>query len=152
MSRHCNRGAILFELFISLMVLSIAITGYLRIFGQAVFTNQKNYHQSEAKSLIQHLLFEWFAHPKSILISEQGTVTQPLTSRDGMHKYWSTIKSERLKVKTADKNNNEQGEEVEEQEKRNEYLKVYFRVDRESGVRLLDMDTVVVKINKKTSL
>src|SRR3989338_5126493 len=73
-----QKGSLLFETFIALMLLSIGIVSTLRIFGQALYVVHQNYERKEVRTGLQNFLFPYFAHPDSVPFPEEGTLSVPL--------------------------------------------------------------------------
>lgn len=73
---NSNKGALLFETFVALMILSIGITQSLSVFSQTLFAKKRNTAASEVQQGLDQLLFEWYAVPGAKIVN--GT---PISSR-----------------------------------------------------------------------
>ena len=56
-----QKGSLLFETFVALMILSIGITGSLRVFGESLHVGRQTAEAEEIREAFNSMLFEWHA-------------------------------------------------------------------------------------------
>lgn len=97
-------GGFLFETFVALMILSIGITGTLRVFGQSLMAQSLNQDRGFASGRVREFLFEWMAYPESKQAPE-GSVTVSFSPDEEGTRYSCLLHSKRLAAGelTADK-------------------------------------------------
>lgn len=59
-----QKGGLLLEVFVSLVILAVGITGILRLFGQALYTNERNLERGRARVYAEDVLFAAFSGVK----------------------------------------------------------------------------------------
>ncbi|OGW81996.1 MAG: hypothetical protein A3B72_10630 [Omnitrophica bacterium RIFCSPHIGHO2_02_FULL_45_28] len=162
MKKRRIRGALLFETFIALMILSIGIVSVLRIFGESLFVGRQNEERRELKTGIDKALFEWFAYPQGVSLSEEGYLMMPLeTERKGSDLYFE-IKGEKM-IPIGQEPKDEQAENGAQTQpvsqfgitpnlNMNEYIKVKGNIMRGRHTPIYDMDTVILKIKKPENM
>ena len=140
-----NRGSLLFETFVALMILSIGITSSLRVFGEALFINTRNRQKQAAKAGIDHVLFSWFANPNVQTLPDGGSLTLPLGPENSAGDLWMTVRSRNLSAgETAS-----QGEKQIAALRENQFYEVEITAQKNEGAGILDLNTVIFQSKKK---
>ena len=130
-------GSILFELFIALMILSIAIAQTLRVFSEALYLGQRNVEQAEIKKNIDHLIFEW-SGPGNSTFSGTGFMTIPIKTEHS--RYECEVNSQKISFQ-----NIEPAEQNGALRNTNAYYQVHFVVKTEKGMSIFDFDTILMR-------
>lgn len=136
-----NRGSLLFETCVALVILSLGVTSSLKVFSQALFVGTRNEEKRLAASELDHLLFEWFAYPGGVMLPEDGIITLPLEPERFQDRYSVEIRSKNLKTKAEEQ---EAGQRIRLL-KANQYYQVNCRVGNEWRDHVVRLDTVVFK-------
>ncbi len=139
-----KKGSLLFETFVALMILSIGISGTLRVFGEALFVGTRNKQTSEAEEGIRHLLFEWFAHPGGVRLPDAGTLTFPLGVKNAEPEVTCTVQSQNLSFSETASASEKQAQAMKE----NQYYGVRITAQKNYGTDLLDLEAVVFQSKK----
>lgn len=146
MNKKAKRGALLFELFIALLILSVGMTSTLHIFTEALFVGRKNQERREAEREMGNLLFPWFAQPGRSTVPERGRLTIPLGEGTAPFRDWCEIHAENLKFPHHTLGGVESEEKKAEAMSRpSPYYRVHLHVSRENRTAVLDLDTVILK-------
>jgi Tfp pilus assembly protein PilV len=132
-----QRGAVLFEAFVALMILSIGLTGVLRVFGQALFVGQRTEEKQIAVEGLQPEVFEWFAiaKKKTKLPSYERRPLVTQTGRQQSDEYEYTLSSKQLSGQVED------GKSIAA----NQFYEVQFEVYRGPEREILTFDTVIAQ-------
>ena len=142
--RKRKRGALLFETFVALMILSIGITGILRVFGQALFVGERNREKVVAKELVNHLLFLWFASPGASRVSERAAVTLPLDTKGDAPEYWYRVRSKALQLQSEVEDIPAEGEDIPaEVEDIAAFYQVELEILKERERNIYDLQVVI---------
>lgn len=88
-------GALLFETFVALMVLSVGITGSLRVFSGALVAGERNAEAGDIREAMENWFFEQQAVPGASM-SEGGIPSYTYLSKDGKRQYRFRIKTRPL--------------------------------------------------------
>ena len=139
-----ERGSLLFETFVAVMVLSIGIVAVLRIFSQALFVGNRHIERRQAQQDFNGLVFKWFANPRSPALTEDGNVTLPLGEGEG-EGLLCTIESKKLE---PDWDKSQPNPEVSVK-KEGQYYAVKFKVGN-GRADMIDMDGVVYSTKRQT--
>lgn len=141
-----NKGSLLFETFVALMILSIGITGTLRVFSEALFVGTRNMKKNAAQENMDHLLFEWFAYPGGVNLPDAGTITVPIDSNNvGELNY--AIQSSNLSISKEASSGEKQIQSLKE----SQYYQVQVAAQEGQKSNLLDLDLVVFKSKQESS-
>jgi hypothetical protein len=146
MIKSRKRGSILFELFMALMILSIAIANTLRVFSETLFVGQKNIERAEAKKAVEHLMFEWTAHPWNASFAGSGSITIPF--ENGASGYQCEIRSQKIFLSSQKPTSESQKEDSNVIQRPNSYYQVHFHVTRSRGTPVFDFETILTKANQ----
>lgn len=144
MSKSADRGALLFELFIALMILSIGIVSILNVFGATLLAGQKNVERNQAKKEVEQLLFSWAVDPFNATFLGGGTITFSLDNGSEKSNHWCEIHSDNLLfVDTSSGDTN-----PDAASKPSPYYQVNLRLTKDNGSQIFDFETVFMKVKK----
>jgi len=99
--RNDKRGSLLFETFVALMILSIGITGTLRVFGQALFVSSRNAETVQIRKVVTGILFDWFVMPSADAWAQDGSLKINTGGDASQSELEVQVRSETLTVDTA---------------------------------------------------
>ena len=136
MKLNSSAGALLFETFVALMVLSVGITGSLRMFSESLYVGEKNAARAQAQPDLDQWLFEWHGIPGG-LVENQA---------EGKRPYQYKMVSKPLDSMIQKETEKPTGLKPPAQER--EYHEVTVEVTDENGKKITEFETVV--FTKKT--
>jgi len=156
MANRGHRGALLFETFVALMVLSIGIVSVLRIFGESLFAGRLNRERLEVKQGLAKVLFDWFAYPGGVKLGEGAALTVPIDVKDSDRSYLVQMQSENLKPpeeegseRKAQNKQTQQQTQVAKPVQLSEYYKIDCHVTGEDMEQeILELKTVIYKLKQ----
>ncbi|HTL48648.1 MAG TPA: hypothetical protein VL688_11380 [Verrucomicrobiae bacterium] len=127
------RGSILFETFVALMVLSVGVTGSLRLFGQALQASDRNRQQAESKQFLDELLFSVFAGIDEGVVPEHGEEKATDLGEDGLKARVRLVPLGVEKTKAQEVPKGGHGE----------YGRLVMNVENGSGQKVFQAETVI---------
>ena len=135
-----KKGTLLFETFVALMVLSIGITGSMRVFSEALYVGRKNADRTDVQSGLDRWLFESFALPGSRIKLDDHLQPYYFRSDDGrQYQYGLTLHP--LSVPHLDEQKEKQTQLSPIPER--EYRKVDVQVTDDQGKKVAEFETVL---------
>lgn len=139
-SSWSQTGSLLLETFVAMMVLSVGVSGSLKVFGQALFSQQRIGDLQQARVALDQKLFYWFAYQGDPdQFSEERVVPPFGAANDDL----------RLQVRSSDlKQQFIEEEEKKSKEKRERGLQFYdvnLRVLTGQKRDIFDLDTIVLR-------
>lgn len=144
MIRYNQKGSLLFETFIALMILSIGIVSTLRVFGEALFIDRRDQERVEAKVGTKNLLFEWFAYPTGVKLPEDGVLVLPLGVDSRQSDYWVEVHSKNLMSNPAEPDE----EKRVRLQKASQYYQVSCQVSKGQKREVLNLEAVIFKLKQ----
>lgn len=78
-----QKGALLFEMFVALLILSIGITGSLRIFSEALYAGKGNRERTAVREGLARWQFEWNVIPGARMVEEKTVPFHYIDEKDG---------------------------------------------------------------------
>lgn len=148
-----KRGSLLFETFIALAFLAIAITGILRLFGESLYVSRQNEIRRELNSAMSNLMFPWFANPGVLDFLEGGDIEIPLETGAKKSDLWCGIHStaletagEKAEESGESKNNGTQNQyQLVSRRTIPDYYKVKLKITQSRAKTLAEFETVLFK-------
>ncbi len=151
--KNARRGGLLFETFVALIFLSVAIPGILRVFGESLFVSQRNVERREVGGWVEKFVFPWFANPGMMDLPAGGDVNVPLDPGRRGSDYRCAISVTPM-IRSAEAESGEQpgaGSSAQIQtsrkmaEKKMDYYHVRLAVTKDRRRELLETETVLFK-------
>lgn len=129
------RGSLLFETLISLLVLAIGVTACIHIFGNALYANNRNFEQLQARRYLDNYLFSIFSISGEI--SAEGlSGEQEIPSKNPGKSLFYRWKLEPLFLAQAQNDDGKLG-------MKKNYARLRMRIMEKNQNSLFDADTVV---------